>query len=256
MDTEERVESGRRQLLRPVKGRWIAGVAAGVSCRFRIPVWIVRTLLVLLTLPFSYYPLFVLLDRWDDSRSWLALPALLAMQPFEPFLPVGWGMVLYLMGWIMIPREDAAFLKYEKGTALLPYPGRAGVYLAASLIASWAGSQYYAAKYNEGLYELIYLFATVFWPFLLVLAAARFRALGTVISLIVGCGLIVLAWVLYANAEDSTSLMGIVMINTVTVPPALLIIWLAEWHRRRRISLTHQHREEATGSDSGVLEDS
>lgn len=165
-------------------------------------------------------------------------------------------MVLYLMGWIMIPREDAAFLRYEKGTALLPYPGRAGVYLAASLIASWAGSQYYAAKYNEGLYELIYLFATVFWPFLLILAAARFRALGTVISLIVGCGLIVLAWVLYANAEDSTSLMGVIMINTVTVPPALLVIWLAEWYRRRRISLTHQHRETAPDSDGKVLENS
>lgn len=256
MDTEETVESESRQLLRPVKGRWIAGVAAGVSRRFRIPVWIVRILLVLLTLPLSYYPLFELIDNVDDRLSWLALPALLAMQPFGIILPVGWGMVLYLMGWIMIPREDAEFLGYEKRMALLPYPGRAGIYLAASLIASWAGSQYYATRYSEVPYDLILLFTVVFWPSLLVLAAARFRALGTVISAITGCGLVVLSWVLYANAEDSTSLMGLLIVNTVTTPPALLVIWLAEWQRRRRILRTHNHRETATDSNGGVLEDS
>ena len=256
MDTEETVEPGKRQLLRPVKGRWIAGVAAGVSWRFRIRVWIVRTLLVLLTLPFSYYRLFILLDSRDADLSWLAFPALLATLPFGPLLPVSWGMVLYLMGWIMIPREDAAFLRYEKGTALLPYPGRAGIYLVTSLIASWVGSQYYATRYSEVPYELIYLFATVFWPSLLVLAAARFRALGTVISSIAGFGLVVLSWVLYANAEDSTSLMGLIMVNTVTVPPAMLIIWLAEWQRRQRILRTHNHRETSTDSDGGVSEDS
>ena len=257
MDTEETVEPGSRQLLRPVKGRWIAGVAAGVSSRLRIRVWIVRTLLVLLTLPFSYYPLFISLDRSRDADlSWLAFPALLATLPFGPLLPVSWGIVLYLMGWMMIPREDAAFLRYEKGTALLPYPGRAGIYLAASLIASWVGSQYYATRYSEVPYELIYLFAAVFWPSLLVLAAARFRALGAVTSSIAGFGLIILSWVLYANAEDSTSLMGLIMVNTVTVPPALLIIWVAEWQRRQRILRTHKHRETSTDPNGGVLEDS
>ena len=100
------------------------------------------------------------------------------------------------------------------------------------------------------------MFAAVFWPSLLVLAAARFRTLGTVTISIAGFGLIVLSWVLYANAEDSTSLMGLIMVNTVTVPPALLIIWVAEWQRRQRILRTHKHHETATDPNGGVLEDS
>ena len=261
MDTKETVEPGSRQLLRPVKGRWIAGVAAGVSCRFRIPVWIVRTLLVLLSLSLSYYYFFSLLASRDGPLSSLVFFVLLAMSPMGWLIPVGWGVVLYLMGWMMIPREDSAFLGSEGGKPLLPYPGRFGTYLAASLIATWVGSQYFAAKYdikyNIILDNDIHSFASAFVPFLLVLAAARFRILGTVIISIVIFGFVLRLWMNLTDAENTTDyLMGVIVLNTVTTPPALLAIGLAEWQHRRRIFRTHNHRETSTDPNGGVLEDS
>ena len=230
MDAEETTETGKPQLLRPTEGRWIAGVAVCLSRRFRIPVWIVRTLFVLLTLPLlTGLLLFDLLAGTEDRFSWLTFPAMLAMFPFGVLIPVGWGAVLYLMGWMMIPREDATFLGRKERTALLSYPAKALIYLTVSLIATWVGSRYYYAKYNYTPGDLIFLFASVFWPSLLVLAAARFRILGTIISSIVGFGLVVLLWVGYTTVEDSTSLMGLLGFNTVTMPPALLVIGLREW---------------------------
>ena len=257
MDTEKTVESGRRQLLRPVKGRWIAGVAAGVSCRFHIPVWIVRTLLVLLSLSLSYYYFFSPLDSWNYPLSWLVELVLLAMSPMGWFIPVGWGMVFYLMGWIMIPREDAVFLGSERGKPLLPYSGRFGTYLAASLIATWVGSQYFAVKYNFIPYDEINAFASAFVPILLVLAAARFGIPGTVIISIVILGFIVRLWMNLTDASNTTDyFMGVIVLNIVTTPPALLIIGLAEWQHRRRILRIHNHREPAPDSDGEGLENS
>ena len=227
MDTEERVEPGRRRLLRPVKGRWIAGVSAGLSRRFRIPVWIVRPLFVLFFLPIIFWfdPFYNLMEVENEFLSDLAFAASLALLPLGILFPVGFGPVLYLIGWMMIPREDAPFLGGKEQKAILPYSGRAGIYLVASLIAAWVGSLFYTVY--------PFLFAAVFWPSLLVLATARFRILGIATSSIVGSGLIIFLG--FLNARDNPSFM-ILVINTMTVPPALLIIGLAEQWRRRRIT--------------------
>lgn len=229
----------------------MAGVAVGVSCRFHIPVWIVRTLLVLLSLSLSYYYFFLPLDSWNYPLSWLVHLGLLAMSPMGWLIPVGWGVVLYLMGWIMIPREDSAFLGSEGGKPLPPYSGRFGIYLVASLIATWIGSQYFAAKYNVIPDDEIYSFASAFVPFLLVLAAARFGIPGTVIISIVVFGFVLRLWMNLTDAENTTDYsMGVIVLNTVTTPPALLVIWLAEWQRRRRIFRTYNHRETSTEPNS------
>lgn len=227
MDTEETVEPGRRRLLRPVKGRWIAGVAAGLSRRFRIPVWIVRPLFVLLSLPYIFWfnPFYYLIEVENEFLSELAFAASLASLPFGILFPVGFGAVLYPIGWMMIPRENAPFLGGKEQKAVLPYSGRVGIYLAASLIAAWVVSPFYPV--------FPFLFAAAFWPSLLVLATARFHILGMATSSIVGCGLIIFLG--FLNAQDNPSFM-VLVINTMTVPPALLIIGLAEQWRRRRIT--------------------
>lgn len=219
------VEPGRQRLLRPVKGRWIVGVAAGVSRRFRIPVWIVRPLFVLFSFPLIFWfdPFTDLMEVENEFVSDLAFAASLASLPLGFIFPVGFGAVLYLIGWMMIPREDAPFLGGKERTTILPYSGRAGIYLAASLIAAWVGSLFYAAS--------PFLFAAAFWPSLLVLAAARFHILGMATSSIVGFGLVIFLG--FLSAQDPPNFM-VLVINTMTVPPALLTIGLAEqWHRRR-----------------------
>ena len=61
--------NGTTSLHRPVEGRWLAGVAAGLGLRFGVPVWIVRVVFALLC------------------------------------FAGGLGALLYVAGWLLIPRE-------------------------------------------------------------------------------------------------------------------------------------------------------
>ena len=65
----EAMSNGTASLHRPVEGRWLAGVAAGLGLRFGVPVWIVRVVFALLC------------------------------------FAGGLGVLLYAAGWLLIPRE-------------------------------------------------------------------------------------------------------------------------------------------------------
>ena len=63
------MSNGTTSLHRPVEGRWLAGVAAGLGLRFGVPVWIIRIAFALLC------------------------------------FAGGLGVLLYVAGWLLIPRE-------------------------------------------------------------------------------------------------------------------------------------------------------
>ncbi|MDE0168080.1 MAG: PspC domain-containing protein [bacterium] len=63
------MSNGTTSLYRPVEGRWLAGVAAGLGLRFGVPVWIIRVAFALLC------------------------------------FAGGLGALLYVAGWLLIPRE-------------------------------------------------------------------------------------------------------------------------------------------------------
>ena len=66
------MSKGNTSLHRPVEGRWLAGVAAGLALRFDLPVWLIRAIFILLC--------FV----------------------------AGLGFFLYVAGWLLIPSEGEA----------------------------------------------------------------------------------------------------------------------------------------------------
>lgn len=63
------MNNGTTHLYRPLEGRWLAGVAAGLGLRFGVPVWIIRIAFALLC------------------------------------FAGGLGVLLYIAGWLLIPRE-------------------------------------------------------------------------------------------------------------------------------------------------------
>lgn len=63
------MSNGTTTLHRPVEGRWLAGIAAGLGLRFGVPVWIIRVAFALLC------------------------------------FAGGLGVLLYVAGWLLIPRE-------------------------------------------------------------------------------------------------------------------------------------------------------
>ena len=264
MTAEEPTRPVERPLHRPAQGRWIAGVAAGLSNRFRIPVWIVRTAFVLAATTAFWMPLPELENLLDITWMMLSIDVLLLSTFGDPLLPLSFGLVIYLMGWIIIPKEGAEVPGSESGSAWSSYWGRAIIYLMATLIGSWLGTLYGEVLYSLRYYtsrdvfiviermllwifrldnsnypfETIFLFAWAYLPSILVLAAARFRTLGTVLSATVSCLTVSLMWLVVIHTMGTAAARDLIVINTLTVPLALAVTATTEWRRRRRPAVT------------------
>ena len=236
MDAEKPAETGNPQLSRPHEGRWLSGVSAGLSRRLRLPVWTVRSLFILLALPLDS----MLSYEWFDH--WLALLIIFfSIGPFEYLqLPVGWGVVLYLIGWMIIPSKDAVIPGYNERTSNLRYLQRAIIYLAIPLIIPYIttlyvfGIDYTNSNTNWSRIANYFAFtAIIFWPSMLLLATARFRIRGTLISSIICSGLFVVLWVIIHSDDSPLVLLILAPYNTVAVPVILLVVGLSEWYHRR-----------------------
>ena len=238
---------GKPQLLRPQEGRWIAGVSAGLSRRLRLPVWMVRSLFILLAFPFHLLPI----QLYELFDHWLALPIWIVIAPFGyhdyyfsvPYfylVPVGWGVVLYLTGWMIIPRREDGYPGNQERKTRLTYPKRALVYLAVPLIAPLISYEYVSGIDHmintdwEMRWVLLTFGSIVFWPSMLLLSAARFHIRGTLICSTVCFGLLVMLWVwIHPGESGSLSMLILASYNTVAVPIILLVIGLSELYRRR-----------------------
>lgn len=240
MDAEKPAETGNPQLSRPHEGRWLAGVSAGLSRRLRLPVWMVRSSFILLALPLNSLLSFEWL--WGSWFDWLAFPIMLSMAPFGLFWsPIGWGVVLYLTGWMIIPLKEAGIPGYNERTFNLTYLQRAIIYMAIPLITPYIaaiyvfGIDHIIGNENWSGIENLFVFNSLtFWPSMLLLAAARFRIRGTLISSIICSGLFVVLWVIIHSDDSPLVLLILAPYNTVAVPVILLVIGLSEWYHRRR----------------------
>lgn len=150
------------------------------------------------------------------------------------------GVVLYLTGWMIIPRIEDAYPGNQEQTTRLTYPIRALVYLAIPLIAILISYEYISGidhMINTD-WEMRWLLLTfgsiVFWPSMLLLSAARFRIRGTLICSTVCFGLLVILWVwIHPGKSGPLAMLILADYNTVAVPIILLVIGLSEWYRRR-----------------------
>ena len=143
---------------------------------------------------------------------------------------------------MIIPSKEADIPGYNERSFNLRYPQRAIIYMAVSMITPYIAAIYVFGidhiignEHWSGVENLFVFNSLTFWPSMLLLAAARFRIRGTLISSIICSGVFVVLWVIIYSDDSPLVFLILAPYNTVAVPVILLVIGLSEWYLRRTL---------------------